>query len=333
MTAAVLKQTRMTILLSINAVAILVAGVLIASAIAGSGGDAAVVAERNDTVEESVEEAGLLESASQFLEGIVSNVTGGGSGGGSSEAVPNTGGEEVVVEPTNYGTSNGNVPNGELWSTDSITIYATAERDICIDDTLPGLDNMYWQTSNTGVIAAFYAEARSYLGYSTNKCRFPKIVGTGTTVITAGTYDGARRDSLTVTVVDPPAGQWKQEVLSLVNAERARAGVGALAWGSTCEGAANTRAVELKSVYAHTRPDGSAWHTVCPIPSTGGKSGENLAAGASVPSPATVVSAWMNSPEHRQNILDPDFKFLSVGFTFDANSQYKVYWSQIFTTY
>lgn len=325
MSAAMLKQTRITILLSLNAVAIIIAGILIASAI-GMNGGSAVVAERSDITDESVEETNLLESASQSLEGVASNVTSGGSGG----AVPETGG---YVEPTNFGTSNGVVPAGELWSVDSVTIYQSAEKDICIDDTLPGLADMYWQTSNTGVIASFYAEARTYLGYTSDKCRFPKIVGMGTTTITAGTYDGTRRDSLTVTVIPVPGDQWKREVLNLVNAERSRAGLGAVSWGSTCENAANIRATELKSIYSHTRPDGSAWSTACPIPASGGKSGENLAAGASVPSPSTVVAAWMNSPEHRQNILDPDFKFLSVGFEFDANSQYKVYWSQIFSTY
>ncbi len=327
MSAPVLKQTRLTILLSVNAVAIIIAGILISSAI-GMNAGTAVVAERSDVTDERVEEVNLLDSATQFLEGVVSNVT--GQSTTTESAVPETGG---YVEPTNYGTSNGTVPAGELWSVDSITIYQSAEKDICIDDTLPGMGDMYWQTSNTAVIASFYAEARTYLGYTTDKCRFPKIVGTGTTTISAGTYDGSRRDSLTVTVVPVPVGQWKQEVLTLVNSERARAGLGALSWGSSCENAANIRATEIKSVYAHTRPDGSAWSTACPIPASGGKSGENLAAGASVPSPNTVVMAWMNSPEHRSNILDPDFKFLSVGFEFDANSQYKVYWSQVFTTY
>lgn len=325
MSAVMLKQTRITILLSVNAVAIIVAGILIASAIGINAGNA-VVAERSDVTEETVAQPSLLESATQFLEGVVSNVTG-GSGASSSTSA------EEYVEPTNFGTSNGVVPEGELWSVDAVTIFQSAEKDICIDDTLPGMGDMYWQTSNAGVIESFYAEARTYLGYSTDKCRFPKITGTGTTTITAGTYDGARRDTLTVTVVPVPTDQWKREVLALVNNERARAGLGALGWGSSCENASNIRATELKLAYSHTRPDGSAWSTACPIPSSGGKSGENLAAGAAVPSPATVVAAWMNSPEHRQNILDADFKYLSVGFEFDPNSQYKTYWSQIFTTY
>ena len=62
-------------------------------------------------------------------------------------------------------------------------------------------------------------------------------------------------------------------------------------------------------------------------------SGENLNASNAAVSPETVVASWMGSAEHRANILNPDFKYLSVGFVFDPNSTYKTYWSQYFTTY
>lgn len=324
--ASMLRQTRMTILLSLNAVAILIAGVLIASAIGiNNDGKFQVVAERNDTLEEDADNAELIDPVSQFLEGIV---------------VPSTSSSSIARSSyysgrrSNSGSQgNGTLGSNDLWSIDEITIYQTADVDICIDGSLPGYDNMYWQTSNTGVIAGFYTEARSYLGYSSSQCRFPKIVGTGTTTVTAGTYDGEKRDTLTVNVIAAPAEEWKQEVLSLVNNERAKAGIAGLSWGDTCAGAAMTRAEEIKSVYAHTRPDGSAWYTVCPIPSSGGKSGENLAAGSSAVSPETVVQMWMNSEEHKKNILDPEFTKLSVGFSFDPNTKYRTYWSQIFSTY
>lgn len=324
--ASMLRQTRMTILLSLNAVAILIAGILIASAIGiTKGGEFQVVAERNDTLDETADSAELLDPVSQFLEGIVVPSTSSGSAARSSGS---------SWRRSNSGShGSGILGSSDLWSVDEITIYQTADVDICIDETLPGYDNMYWQTSNTGVIAGFYAEARSFLGYSSSQCRFPKIVGTGTTTVTAGTYDGEKRDTLTVNVVPVPQDQWKQEVLSLVNTERAKAGIGAVSWGDACAGAAATRADEIKSVYAHTRPDGSAWYTVCPIPSSGGKSGENLAAGSAAVSPESVVQMWMNSEEHKKNILDPEFTKLAVGFSFDPNTKYKTYWSQIFSTY
>ena len=134
-------------------------------------------------------------------------------------------------------------------------------------------------------------------------------------------------------MVEVPVEQWKTEVLTLVNAERKKAGLESLSWGTTCEGAAETRAQEIMQSYSHTRPDGTEWLTACPIPTTGGYAGENLAMGSTTVSPPTVVAAWMNSKDHRENILNPNYTKLSVGFIFDPNTVYKTYWSQFFATY
>ena len=106
-----------------------------------------------------------------------------------------------------------------------------------------------------------------------------------------------------------------------------------LAWGDTCSSAADIRANETMTLYAHTRPDGSSWSTVCPAPDSGGTSGENLAIGNAAVSPATVVALWMGSESHRANILNPDYTKLAVGFVFDPSSTYRTYWSQFFSTY
>lgn len=336
MTAArLMRQTKMMILLSLNAVVILIVGVMIFSAISLNGGlEFKVVAERSDVIAGGLEELGLIAPGIEQLDApqIVIDPGSGGSAGGSS------GGSSGLVGGSVSGGSSGGVADGqvgssELWSQDAITIYQTADFDICVSSSLSGLGEMYWQTSNPSVIKGFSSSARTWLGYNAETCRYPVIVGTGTTVITAGTYDGRRHDKLTVTVIAPPVEQWKRDVLTLVNQERAKNGLAALSWGSTCEGAANTRAREIMSSYSHTRPDGSSWSTTCPIPSSGGKSGENLNAGNAAVSPQTVVASWMASPDHRKNILDPDFKYVSVGFVFDPNSAHKTYWSQYFTTY
>ncbi|MBQ6605520.1 CAP domain-containing protein [Candidatus Saccharibacteria bacterium] len=312
MTSAMLKQTRWTILLSLNAVAIVVAGILIASAISGGGFEFKAVAERSDEVEGDLEETEILTPVSDSQEAVAVNAEG--------KKLRSW----VSTEP---------VAGGELWNEEAIAIYQTADIDICVGGGLSGLGKMYWQSSNQNVISGFYATARTWLGYSTETCRYPIIKGTGTTTITAGTYDGARRDSITVTVVEVPVEDWKREVLELVNKERAKVGVGELGWGTTCEAAASIRARELMNLYSHTRPDGSSWETACPIPTEGGWSGENLMAGNAAVSPETVVEAWMNSPDHRKNILSENFTKLSVGFIFDPESQYKTYWSQYFSTY
>lgn len=329
-----MHQTKMTILLSLNAVAILIVGVMIFSAINLNGGiEFQVVAERSDDITDSLEAVDLLAPEIVSLDAPVSVVSGGHTTtinpGGSSGYVA-TGSSTK----SSGGIGSGAVSSGELWNEDAITIFQTADFDICVGGGLSNLGDMYWQSSNPSVIAGFYNSARTWLGYSSSTCRYPSIVGTGTTVITAGTYDGKRHDKLTVTVIAPPVEQWKRDVLSLVNEERRKNGLSALTWGTTCEQAANVRAKEIMSVYSHTRPDGSAFSTACPIPTnTGGKSGENLAAGNAAVSPETVVATWMASEAHRANILDPDFKYVSVGFVFDQSSPYKTYWSQYFTTY
>lgn len=330
MVAKMLRQTRMTILLSLNAVVILVVGIMIFSALKLNGGiELRVVSERSDTVADSLDELGLI-SPGVVVKDAPSVVP---NGGGSQGSITITSDGSSTVVNGGHGISNAAVPSGQLWNETAITMYQTADFDICVGGGLSGLGEMYWQTSNPGVIKGFYNAARTWLGYSSDTCRYPLIVGTGTTTITAGTYDGSRNDKITVTVIAPPVEQWKRDVLALVNQERAKNGLSALAWGTTCENAAAVRAREIMTSYSHTRPDGSAFDTACPVPATGGKAGENLNAGNAAVSPETVVVSWMASPDHRANILDPDFKYVSVGFIFDPNSSYKTYWSQFFSTY
>lgn len=304
-------------MLSLNAVAILVSGILIASAIGfNMGGDFRVVDEKSDEVSGSGENAELIESAAD------------------TEGTPLGVNTESYVASSITGSSfdSGAVSGSELWNLKAITIYQTANIDICVNDTAKDIGEMYWQTSNADVIRGFYSDARTRLGYDSTRCRYPAIEKTGTTTITAGTTDGLKRDTLMVTVIEPPVEQWKREVLKLVNEERAKYNLEPLEWGVTCEEAAQIRARESMEVYAHQRPDGSSWDSVCK-PEVGGAAGENLAAGNTAVSPETVVQTWMNSPSHRANILSDKFTKLAVGFVFDPDSQYKTYWSQFFSNY
>ncbi len=313
------KKSRMTILLSINAAAIVIAGVLISSAIWLNGGlKFRAVGERSDIVEDTSGTVALLDSVS------------------NSEATPveyNLNANDDYISTTSHEFDNSAVAAGELWNEKSIVIYGTPDIDLCVGGGLSELGEMYWQTSDSNVISGFYNTARTWLGYSSETCRYPVISGYGTTTITAGTYDGKRKDSIVVTVIEPPVEQWEHEVLTLVNKIRIKNNLSQLAWGETCESAADVRANETKTLYAHTRPDGSSWATACPAPSSGGASGENLAIGNAAVSPATTVALWMGSEAHRANILNPEYTKLSVGFVFDLESDYKTYWSEFFSTY
>lgn len=318
MAAASLKQSKIKILLSINAACILIAGIVIAGAIGLTGGiEFTVVAQDSDIVNGKLEETQMLDAE------------------GESNILTEEQKKYISSLSVNSAISTSPVADGELWSQDSIVMYLTANYDICVGGDLTGLGSMYWQTSNSAVISGFYSGARTWLGFDSNTCRYPLVVGTGTTTITAGTYDGLRHDSIELTVIPIPEEEWKYEILKLVNLERVKNGLGKLTWGESCEEAAQVRAKEQVELYSHTRPNGSAWSTACVEPNDNLEyfEGENLMAGNSAVDPESTVAAWMNSEAHKANILNPNFTKLAVGFYFDPESQYKTYWSQYFSNF
>ena len=116
------------------------------------------------------------------------------------------------------------------------------------------------------------------------------------------------------------------EVARLVNGERAKAGLPALAADTALNAAAQLRAQEITVSFKHARPGGREWYTVledCDIPYR--RAAENIAYGQKTP--ADVVNAWMNSPGHKDNILG-DYTKIGVG-VYEKNGV--IYWSQLFT--
>lgn len=120
------------------------------------------------------------------------------------------------------------------------------------------------------------------------------------------------------------------ELLQLVNAERAQAGVAPLSMGSSAlNAAAQARAKELTVNYSYNRPDGTNCFTVLKeygVSDTA--TGENAAWGETAPE--KVVADWMASEGHRVNIMDPAAKYMCLGYNYDANSQWGHNWIQIF---
>lgn len=122
--------------------------------------------------------------------------------------------------------------------------------------------------------------------------------------------------------------EFTHEVVRLVNEERAKVGACPLRMANDLQQAAGVRAQEIVRRFSHTRPDGSSCFTVL-RGSSYRQVGENIAAGQQ--SPAAVVEGWMNSQGHRENILNPTFQEIGVGY-YDGGSstQYGKYWVQLF---
>lgn len=119
-----------------------------------------------------------------------------------------------------------------------------------------------------------------------------------------------------------------QQVVDLVNAERAKEGLSPLTLDSRVQSAAQVRAMECEQLFSHTRPDGSSFATALKEQNVSYRSaGENIAWGQR--SPKEVVNAWMNSSGHRANIMNPNFTTIGVGYYQNANGVN--YWCQLFT--
>lgn len=120
-------------------------------------------------------------------------------------------------------------------------------------------------------------------------------------------------------------------MLSLINAHRAQAGAPPLRGCGALSTAAQAYSVVLMNsgVLSHTCPNGSTPRTR--IDAAGYRNwtwiGENIAMG--YPTVASVVEAWMASPGHRANILNPSFEHLGIGVTSDPSTG-RMWWVQKF---
>lgn len=118
-----------------------------------------------------------------------------------------------------------------------------------------------------------------------------------------------------------------EQVVELVNAERAKVNLPALTMTTKLNEAALVRAKETVQSFSHTRPNGSSFSTVLKengISFQG--AGENIAWGQRTPE--QVVLAWMNSEGHRANILNPKYTSIGVGYYLNGATPY---WAQLFT--
>jgi uncharacterized protein YkwD len=117
-----------------------------------------------------------------------------------------------------------------------------------------------------------------------------------------------------VTPVSLSVSQVRPDVVAAVNAVRAQQGCRQVKLAKRLTKAAQGHADDMTvtGVFSHTSADGRSWITR--IRATGWKrpGGENIAKGfGSVPE---VMTAWMNSPDHRRNILNCTFRYIGVGY-------------------
>ena len=118
-----------------------------------------------------------------------------------------------------------------------------------------------------------------------------------------------------------------EEIVRLVNIERKKEGLKPLKLSRELLRPAQIRAREITKVFSHTRPNGlpfsSAFYGI-----DYKTAGENIAAGQT--SCEMVMQQWMDSPGHRANILNKNYKYIGVGYLYDKSTRYKHFWVQHF---
>lgn len=121
----------------------------------------------------------------------------------------------------------------------------------------------------------------------------------------------------------------ENEVIRLTNIERSKKGLAALKSNWQLSRCARYKSQDMinKSYFAHQSPTyGSPFDMIESFGIKMAAGGENIAMGQRTPQ--EVVTAWMNSPGHRGNILSTAYTEIGVGVAKDKNGSY--YWTQMF---
>ncbi len=119
-------------------------------------------------------------------------------------------------------------------------------------------------------------------------------------------------------------GDFEQQVFDIVNQERANNGLSPLRLDAKLSAMAKDKAIDMytNNYFDHNSPTyGSPFDMMRSYGISFSYAGENIAKGQRTPQ--EVMNAWMNSPGHRANILNPNYNTIGVAY-------YKGEWVQEF---
>jgi len=146
----------------------------------------------------------------------------------------------------------------------------------------------------------------------------------------------------TIVIAGCEVDQYQADMLKKVNVARASArscgaesfaAAEALTYNCPIEGAATSHSSDMASnnFFSHLGSDGL--RVGARVTATGYEwsvVGENIAAGYD--DVDTVVQAWLDSPGHCRNIMDPRFTQFAVTRVDISSADYDNYWTQVFAT-
>ncbi|MEG0260576.1 MAG: CAP domain-containing protein [Lysinibacillus sp.] len=127
-------------------------------------------------------------------------------------------------------------------------------------------------------------------------------------------------------VTNSDVNAFEQQVVTLTNAERKKAGLAPFQMDTKLMAAAREKSLDMQknNYFSHTSPTfGSPFDRMKALGISYKSAGENIAKGQRTPE--EVVKAWMNSPGHRANIMSTSFTHIGVGYVATVH-----HWTQQF---
>jgi len=167
-----------------------------------------------------------------------------------------------------------------------------------------------------------------------------KLLGIGSLaalILVAGLYSGsAPVSALTNCTVDASIDSEEQAFLTIINQYRAQNHLGALKLSSTLNQSAAWKSQDMafNGYVAHDdTPINRTWIQRIRDCGYGYNAwiGENIAVGNS--SASATFEQWRGSPPHNDNMLGQYYTTIGIGRAYNANSQYKWYWTTEFGSY
>jgi uncharacterized YkwD family protein/spore coat assembly protein SafA len=174
--------------------------------------------------------------------------------------------------------------------------------------TVQGNDTMWTISKKYGISLTSLIQANKQVSN-------PNIIWSGMKLTIPGS--NSRTGS---TVPQAPAGStnlsaFASQVFTIVNQERAKAGLRQLTSDGSLSAMAMAKAKDMYNnhYFDHTSPTyGSPFNMMTSYGIKYSYAGENIAMGQRTPQ--EVMTSWMNSPGHRQNILSPNYTKIGVAY-------------------
>jgi uncharacterized YkwD family protein len=158
---------------------------------------------------------------------------------------------------------------------------------------------------------------------------FPATTSLGATTTPTETQQGAAASAIAADSAKAAAAYslsaYEKEIVSLVNKERAKAGLKALAVDTNLSKVSRMKSEDMKKLnkMSHTGTYGSPFDMMKKFGIKYRSAGENIARGYRTPK--EVMKGWMSSPGHKANILNKKYTHIGVGYVASGN-----YWTQQF---